>query len=375
MSSIIKSLTPITQASLGGITGDQILQNTDPYLKPEPASNGIVNVVKNYSWFSGGSKEAIAGLNKCPFAILTEREQLLNSVLSQALYYINAAANVGADVESVVSKFSESIGLSEPDSETETARKSSRIKGLVDKITSFQDKDRALMKANKLESLVGIYLTEPTGFDYVFPYFESPPDISNSWGASDGSNKLTGMISSGLEVVDEVSNIANIAQPGIYIQKPKYYQHSPDGPSITIKFPLFNTIKRSTDKPYQQNYELLWLLAYQNKTFKTSFGRSLPPKIYTVTIPGVVNMPYAHISNMSVEFLGTIRNKDITLPTGVINAPVPEAYNVTITVQSLLTDYANLMVGAGFTASSNGLTVTKTFNQALNNTISSLQNL
>ena len=85
------------------------------------------------------------------------------------------------------------------------------------------------------------------------------------------------------------------------------------------------------------------------QAIKTSFARSIPPKIYNVTIPGMVNMPFAYISNLTVDFIGTVRNKEVSIADiGTITVPIPDAYDVTIQITSLLSDYANLMIGTGF---------------------------
>lgn len=328
------------------VVGDQELKNTDPYLKPVPISNnGIINIIKDFSWFSGGSTAALAGLDRTPFAVFREREQKLNSTLSQAIYYMNAIASGAQDAaNTVTSTFGESIGLSKSDA----AGATDQIAKFTEKLNTAGATDNQLLKANKLASLAGLYVTEPTGFNYVFPYFESPPDVSSNWSDQARTGGIESVLSTGFDIVDEVTSFVNIAQPGVYIQKPKFFQHDSNGPQITITFPLFNTVKRSQKTPYQQNYELLWLLAYQNKTFKTSFGRSKPPKIYSVTIPGVANMPYAYISNLSIDFVGTTRNMQVDIADKSVKTPIPEAYNVSVTVQSLLSDYANLMLGAGF---------------------------
>ena len=217
--------------------------------------------------------------------------------------------------------------------------------------------DEALLTANKLKSLVGIYLTEPTGFKYVFPYFENPPSIQNSWEGTSTENApsmVAGLAGDIEAAADSVASSVNITQPGVFIQKAKSYKVNEQGQSITVKFPLFNTVKRGNDVPYQQNYELLWLLTYQNKPFKTSFTRVRPPKIYSVTIPGMVSMPYAEISRLQVDFIGTTRNKTVEIGGKSFQSPIPDAYEVTIELTSLLADYANTMVGDSFQTTVDG---------------------
>ena len=117
----------------------------------------------------------------------------------------------------------------------------------------------------------------------------------------------------------------------------------------------------------QQNYELLWLLAFQNKPYKTSFTRTPPPKLYSVNVPGQFSMPYAFISGMDVSFEGTVRKTSVTVPSGngegtigskVIQTPVPEAYKVTLEFTSLIGEYGNTMISDAFSSSINGNRVT-----------------
>ena len=152
----------------------------------------------------------------------------------------------------------------------------------------------------------------------------------------------------------------NFSQPGVYIEKPQYFQGA-GGRSETVKFPLSNTVRRGTASPIQQNYELLWLLAFQNRPYKTTFARTPPPKLYTVTVPGHFSMPYAYIDNMSVEFVGTVRKSYVYVPSGgsgegaltakKIKTDVPEAYQVSLTFKSLLGEYGNTMVSNAFNTS------------------------
>ena len=353
MSNIITGFNSITQESLmtgstGG--GNGILNNTDPYLVPKPNGAGIVDVIRNFSWYSGGSTQMQENaIRKTPQVFLVEREQLMSSLITQALYYANAMKTDSSDdkeiglFDKMIDKISEVVTTNALDKQARNAN-SALSNGL----------DSSLLAANKLKSLIGIYLTNPTGYNYVFPYFENPPSIQNSWEGTSEENAPT-MVS---EVATKVAGLfeagaklINLAQPGVFIQKAKSYKVNEQGQSVTVKFPLFNTVKRGNDLPYQQNYELLWLLIYQNKPFKTSFTRVRPPKLYSVTIPGMVSMPYAEISRLEVNFVGTTRNKTVDIGGKSFETPIPDAYEVTIEITSLLADYANTMMGDGFMTS------------------------
>jgi len=356
-----------TANAAGPLLGDGLLTNTDPQLQLTPKNSGVIDVVNNFNWYSG-PKAPPQVLNSVPKALIVERKQLLNSLIASALYYVSASINSTDQAAATLIKKSEGI-----QSLLKSINKTVNISNAIDKIEGFKsalsnDSDRALLTSNNLKSLIGIYFTRPTGFKYSLPYFNNPINVNNSWSTSSGgSTGISSIIGTGMDIVEEISSTVNITQPGVFIQKPKYFQFDDSGKSVTISFPLFNTIKRFENiVPYQQNYELLWLLAFQNKPYKTSFARTPPSSIYSITIPGICNFPYAYISDMSVDFVGTVRNKSVTVPQlkgkdvsfSSIVAPIPEAYNVTITFTSLMNDFANLMVGSGFSAKIEKNTVT-----------------
>jgi len=319
---------------------DGMLTNRDPLL--EPVSSGKIIDVLQMPWYAGKTASA-SRLNKIPRGYIVERRQKLNSLLSGAIYYlgtvINATKNVTPDsVKSLLGTISDSL----PDSAT------AAFDGVKESFTKALESDTSLLKKNNLNSLLGIYLTEPTGFKYALPYLNGPIGVNSNWG-DEGSGTFAGFVNAGMKIIDELSKIVNVTQPGVYIQKPKYFNFDQEGKSVSFNFPLLNTITNDKAFDYKSNYELLWLLTYQNKPFKTSFARTTPGKIYTVEIPGVVSMPYAYISEMSVDFRGTIRQLPVDTPK-TYNAPIPEAYVVNITFTSLLTDFANTMKGGGFTS-------------------------
>lgn len=350
-----------------GVDGVSTIQLKDedaqPLLKP---ANNVIDVVNNFSWYSGPKASPVA-LDKQPCAFLIEREQRLSSLISGALYYLNASKKALKQAGNVLNGNDTVQSLLGTMTENPIFQKAS---DLIDKFTSstgtgITESDSGLLENHNLNSIQGIYLTEPTGFQYRLPMYSISQSVGNSWGDRQKDSVLTGLIDGATEIVENFSTgYLNISQPGVYIEKPKYFQTGQTGESQTITFPLINTIQRGTQNPIQQNYELLWLLTFQNKSYKTSFSRTPPPKLYTISVPGQFSMPYAYISNMRVEFLGTVRRSTVSVPslnksgkvvTTDIKVPVPDAYNVSLTFESLIGDYGNTMMSPAFNTNiSNG---------------------
>ena len=342
------------KVSLAGSTGSDALKslgfgdldykitNTDPEVRLVPGSTTVIDVINDFAWTA--SPTAKTKLN-IPYLYATELRQEQNSLVSSALYYINSMANSSITTDAV-DALTKMIGGSA----------GGEVKGYLEQfkqginslITSGADQS---ILSTYLQSYLGLYLTKPTGFKYAFPFFSgNPHNIKNSWQDSSQIKSMYAdqLVEQGMKIVDTAAATINIMQPGTYIEKPRYYHYPTEGESISFSLPLINTIQKGTKLPYQQNYELLWMLAYQNKPYRTSFSRILPPKLYTVAIPGMKYFPYAYISNMTVDFLGTRRQLEVTTPIGVATTSIPEAYMLNITFTSLLADTGNLMISEGF---------------------------
>lgn len=346
------------------------LSLTDTDNKPILVPNRqVIDVVNDFSWYAG-PKSTAAALNKVPCIFLTEREQLLSSLISGGLYYLNAgsrAVNTVAQsgfVNSLLGKAQEGGNVEKLVNGFQNGAKSA-FEGL-NNLAGGTASDRLLLNQNNLKSLEGIYFTKPTGFNYRLPMYDAP-STTLSRGYDGGEDSLLGdVIGMGQKIIENISKAVNFAQPGTYIEPPKYFK----GAGVRtekVSFPLSNTIRRGTVSPVQQNYELLWLLAFQNKPYKTSFTRTPPPKLYSVNVPGQFSMPYAYISGMDVSFEGTVRKTSVTVPSGngegtigskVIQTPVPEAYKVTLEFTSLIGEYGNTMISDAFSSSINGNRVT-----------------
>ncbi len=376
----IKKIESIDKANFNTISSpsnsnDGSLENDDALKVPKPKVP-VIDVLQ-MPWYAGNTASK-SRLDKIPRGYIVERSQKLNSLLSGAMYYLGTvlrdlkqtgskAKTAAADaVPTGVAAATTGVALGAGAAVNNFTP--NVIKSLLGKITdkipsnvlgggftSAQNSlaealksDERLLERNNLNSLLGIYLTEETGFKYTLPYLNGPIDYSSSW-QDEGQSAMSGLVNKGMGIIDEIYNVINITQPGVYIQKPKYFNFEQGGKSVSFNFPLLNTITNDKAFDYKSNYELLWLLTYQNKPYKTTFARTTPGKIYTVEIPGVVSMPYAYISEMSIDFRGTIRQLPVNTPT-TYDAPIPEAYVVNITFTSLLNDFANTMVGSGFTS-------------------------
>lgn len=356
-----------------GYTGtNNILTNVNALERVRPLKT-VIDVVKDFVWTASPSYKTHT---KIPTIYLTELEQIQNSLVSSALYYLNAitTSNITSNAATyIVNKLTERAssggffgGVAGIAAERATSLGGiagtisrgtgieSLLKGFANTVDKFVSAgvDKSIL-TDYLKSYIGIYLTEATGFQYALPYFgDVSYNVANNWQSDIQVKPFLDPTAKAKDWIDQAAATLNILQPGTYVERPKYFHYPTEGDSITVRFPLINTTQKNGDiVPYQQNYELIWLLAFQNKPYRTSFSRILPPKIYTLSIPGMKFFPYCYIRDMSVNFLGTRRKLDVNLPipsNTVIQAPIPEAYDISITFTSLLADTGNLMISQGF---------------------------
>lgn len=135
-----------------------------------------------------------------------------------------------------------------------------------------------------------------------------------------------------------------LVEPGLYIEKTQFYNFDRNQESISFSFPLLNTM---SPEQISENYQILFLLLYQNSMFRKDRSAYVPPCIYEVLIPNTRYMKYAYISMLSVEFLGTRRVIEINapaFPTGnKFKTIIPEAYKVNMTITGLHDEVGNFL--------------------------------
>ena len=246
--------------------------------------------------------------------------------------------------------------------------------------TSFDSKVR-----DKTELYKGLFDHSYPGFKYVFPNFSKTfYDIGNTWERTDILDTLLGLSeqigglakggagSIGKKIGDKAKNIVSVStdvidfvnklprqfktfelfnlassNPTVGLMDPPSIWQSTDKRNITFEFPLYNinVFKNNTSNDtIIKNWELCYLLTYQNLVNKKNFYTGIPPVFYEVIIPGVHYCKASYMSNINISNLGNIRNLrlDINGNTGV-SVNVPDAYMISITLTDLLMPSKNLL--------------------------------
>jgi hypothetical protein len=188
-----------------------------------------------------------------------------------------------------------------------------------------------------------LYIRKPTGTSYRFPHFDNNfINIGNSFDDTyEGEapfQKSLQNLSNTVSMAANLANFASVLEPGMYIQRPKFYNFSNSEYTTSVDFYLFNTLKPNS---YIKNLQLITKLVIQNSPHR--FSRILvdPPCIYELTIPGRGFYPYAHISALQVQHEGT---KRILTNSEGKQAIIPDAFKVHIEFKSLTNEVNNFFI-------------------------------
>jgi hypothetical protein len=251
------------------------------------------------------------------------------------------------------------------------------IKGALDSIPGAVDENTTLNanKSNYLFPYKNLYITKPTGWVFNLPYFDNYSGSTNSSFSNDASNPFLGLLKSGVDLVrgvQEFTSVINAPTKISFVEQSKFFNYPSEGEEISFSFPLINT-GSATFNDVVNNWQLLFLLMYNNKPARKNSSIVEPPVIYEIRIPGVKFMPYAYISSISVEFQGSRRELNFNLATTgnlrvdavpqgpefagpaspslttsqnkfiPVRAIVPDAYVIRISVKGLIADTKNTM--------------------------------
>lgn len=265
-----------------------------------PLNSGAVDVLNDYCWTLTDKK----GRNETPKVILTEWRLLQSSLINSSRYY--------------------------------TA-------GLSQQVVSSKNPYLKDMKG-----YTGLFDFEnPTGFWYSLPYFnDTANEVSNTWTTLDilekAKNALN-IISPGTgEAVELGIGVGGLAYEANYprvgiMDRPKLWESS-GFRSINIKFPLYNTVNFTDIK---RNWDLCYLLMYQNMFNKRDFVTAIPPVFYTVYIPGQFFTIAAYVSELKIYNRGNVRFLDIDGSGKKRN--VPDVYEIDMTLTDMVMPSQNML--------------------------------
>jgi len=191
-----------------------------------------------------------------------------------------------------------------------------------------------------------LYQGNHTGFTYKLPYLINQGTIKgpiqNTWGGDETGIGESFAGSFGKNLDRSLRDIGKFFAEGVSYggagEKVRRYNSADSVKSITIKFPLYNTIDK--DKTLR-NFEFVTLFAFQNMKTRTSWMTYLPPKIYKVNTKsfGGINMPAAFVKSFDATAVGTVRKIRYK---GFEDILIPEAYDVSITMEELLSESSNI---------------------------------
>jgi len=228
--------------------------------------------------------------------------------------------------------------------------KAKKLKGSALKITldGYMQAGKTLMGSQAFYE--GLYQTT-SGPKYVFPYFgDSFRQFTNDFadtlsnvtdrgqkvmGASalEAAKDLAENVASGFMALRELQGaVDESANPGSYIETPKFYQFANTDQALQVQFPLLNTVSREGAK---KNQKFIKEFTKLNRPHRANSIAMSFPHIYEVRVPGLRFIKWAYLSDLSFGLLGTRRMKG-----GKI---LPEGYTCSMTFNSLTVEVANFM--------------------------------
>ena len=386
----------------GKTAGNAIVNNISVDEKmaplPEPITNGLINVTKDFKWTKTIRNDI--NVSQIPTLSLTEyyitQPAFLSNLGNMLAVIPNAvkglAKNTGvtAGVKTLADSIREGIGNLENSSLYQDSVGKNLKNPLVQSVKgsvasgagavagavaggvnsvlqglALQGSGIDVGSAAYMKAYEDIYGVLKSNFRYRIPFFTKDwKSITTKFAPAGGKGGPLGGENPIVSKIDEkfgqVENIANSMTTGFAMDFAKSYNYGEGAPTITINFILDNTYDSFTDKEgvpsYQKNWELIFLLLYQNLPNKRNRLFFDPPVIYRADVPGVFHYLYSYMSKLEVTALGNIQPRKISLNIKdskestdnkqSTETLIPEAFNVSITLTSLLPETKNLFLNS-----------------------------
>jgi len=277
-------------------------ENSRFYIPTE--DSGIIDVLRGMAW-TGSPQSSRADV---PYVVLTEFQQSTGQLIASILYY---------------SRMIEEQGISD--------------------LKVWEKADTVDLYKNK-------YFGTPTGFRYILPYFNKANINRGTSYTGDDAESPFAKVSEALSKVGPTAALRGVSQlytwgKGIIdasiagkvnFDFPKAWTGT-DLEKYDFAFDLSNTNGKYED--VVNNRKFCHLISYQNTPSRRSFAIIDPPVIYSMAIPGIVDLPACYISSLTITNLGNTR----TMMIEGVNRTIPEAYRINLTFKSLLMPTRNIM--------------------------------
>jgi len=345
-------------SNLGSLLQFKAFTSEDPLTSP-------IDVINDFPW----TVNPASSRTDVPAIQMVEYRILYNSLVSNLNYSINAAAETGSAIfgaaleagQSAVDAIANSLATGGEEGGEDTTGSGEEVIAETESATVAKEKNSITSLWDELQTAggyrrlpqalkpyEGLYATEPTGFNYYFPYLtDEAYSVNNTFGDGEG-NVLKPVVDTVAGVAQGLAGIANALKPGTYIEKSKQFSMGQEGRQLTFNVPLLNTLN---PEDITRNWQLIFGLIYQNRPGRVSKSIIDLPVIYEVNLPGVAYMPYAYISNLAVQFKGARRLMRFEVPVsdpdgenvGLMEATVPDAYNLSITIAGLNDETRNML--------------------------------
>ena len=335
-------------SSLGKIVG-AFNKNTSKSAKLIPVQTGVpIDVVKDFKWTKTGRNSE--GRKNTPAIELEEFEVVVPAFFSNLDVAIQVLRNTGEGASDALKAFTGPDGIGGSVTNLiggaieSVGRNMSKLSAAGRETFGVDDPIGAMPRY--LQAYENLYGVKRTKFKYSVPYLQDEyKSITNSWTGAGGSNleSLLGSTASSFITKDLFTKVG----VGVGIDYSKSFSYDTTGPSHTVQFYLDNT-KDESYGGYETNFRLIYLLLYQNLPNRINKITYVPPVIYRAKLPGVFSFRWSFLNNLSVEMMGVRRIKTINnfigdQPTQVV---IPEGYQVTLTIQSLVPETQNLYFDA-----------------------------
>jgi hypothetical protein len=404
-------------APLAPKTGESSDFYTGAFTLVPKENGGKLDVVEQYNWTLSGP----VARRLVPKVLITEYYQTLSSELLGYLYSVrgivsNTIAGINQGVESTqaaVQAAGQALkstpqpaqGLNTQIANTFATQKDKEIEVSTAAAQNVGRKDGLTSGPSVLKSALdpykGLYTVKKTGFTYTFPYLASKSmvSVSNTWGdpgtevatglgsALGGASSILDTFGSGgqaeptkgkgiLNFIRRATGggqiVGGLARAGAASgggatgpnaeEKPKAFKGTDAVDTISITFYLYNTFD-SDIRSIQRNWDLCFLLTYQNLPNRLAKNLLHPPCLYEIEVPGYKRIPLATLSKIDISNIGNVRIVDFetgNVVGGIQNSNckvIPEAYKIDLEFASVLKNTRNTFLYTAVPESSINVTV------------------